>query len=103
MGGIPGNGHRCSYKQVLRGLECPRRCRHPSSSCRELDSQRLGPAHGPTNADVAKGIGGIWEAVPAIKIEDVTVFCCGEELSCVANIKVVVDENTTLNVCDVIQ
>ena len=31
-------------------------------------------SHGPTSADVAKGIGGIWEAVPAIKIEIVNVY-----------------------------
>ena len=59
--------------------------------------------HGPTNADVAKGIGGIWTAVPAIKIEIVDVYTCGPSLTCVANIKVIVDATTTLKVCDVIE
>ena len=58
-------------------------------------------SHGPTNEDVASGIAGIWEAVPKIQIEIVSVFECAEEPSCVVQIKVVVDESTTLNVCDV--
>ena len=45
-------------------------------------------SHGPTNADVAKGIGGIWSAVPEIKIEIVDIYTCGKALSCVANINV---------------
>ena len=56
---------------------------------------------GPTNAEVATGIAGIWKAVPKIQIEVVSLFTCGEAKSCVANIRVVVDETTTLNVCDV--
>lgn len=59
--------------------------------------------HGPTNEDVAKGIGGIWTAVPAIKIEIVDIYLCGAEKTCVANIKVIVDAETTLKVCDVIE
>lgn len=57
---------------------------------------------GPTNADVSAGIAGIWKSNPAIKIEIIDVYTCGEALSCVANIKVVVDAATTLKVCDVI-
>ena len=67
----------------------------PQSTLKDWDA-----AHGPTNADVAKGIAGIWTAVPAIKIEVVNVFECGDEPTCVANIKVIVDPETTLNVCD---
>ena len=59
--------------------------------------------HGPTAADVAKGIAGIWKSVPAIKVEVVTIYTCGADLSAVANIKVVVDATTTLDVCDVIE
>ena len=59
------------------------------------------PSPGPTNAEVATGIAGIWKAVPKIQIEVVSLFTCGEAKSCVANIRVVVDETTTLNVCDV--
>lgn len=59
--------------------------------------------HGPTNADVAKGIGGIWSSVPAIKIEIVDIYTCGTDTTCVANIKVVVDDKTTLKVCDVLE
>ena len=67
------------------------------------------PSPGPTNAEVAAGIAGIWKAVPKIQIEVVNLFTCGDDhhlavgRSCVANIKVVVDETTTLNVCDVFQ
>ena len=61
----------------------------------------LSPSPGPTNAEVATGIAGIWKAVPKIQIEMASIFTCGEEKSCVANIKVIVDETTTLNVCDV--
>ena len=60
-------------------------------------------AHGPTNEDVAKGIAGIWAAVPKIKIEVSEIFTCGSAPTCVANIKVVVDENTTLDVCDIFE
>ena len=60
-------------------------------------------SHGPTNADVSKGIGGIWTAVPKIKIEIVDVYTCGPSTTCVANIRVHVDETTTLKVCDVIE
>ena len=63
----------------------------------------LSPSPGPTNAEVATGIAGIWKAVPKIQIEVVSIFTCGEAKSCVANIKVIVDETTTLNVCDVIE
>ena len=59
--------------------------------------------HGPTAADVSKGIGGIWTAVPTIKIEVVDIYACGSDLTCVANIKVIVDADTTLKVCDVIE
>ena len=52
---------------------------------------------------MATGIAGIWKSVPKIQIAVVSVFTCGEARSCVANIKVVVDESTTLNVCDVFQ
>ena len=38
---------------------------------------------------------GIWKAVPKIQIEVVSIFTCGEAKSCVANIKVIVDETTT--------
>ena len=31
-------------------------------------------SHGPTNEDVSKGIGGIWTAVPDIKIEIIDVY-----------------------------
>ena len=58
-------------------------------------------SHGPTNEVVATGIAGIWAAVPNIQIEIVSIFECGAEQSCVAQIKVVVDEYTSLNVCDV--
>ena len=70
----------------------------PASKLKDWDAE-----HGPTNADVAKGIGGIWKAVPAIKIEIVDVYTCGPSLTCVANIKVIVDATTTLKVCDVIE
>ena len=65
------------------------------------DRMLLSPSPGPTNAEVATGIAGIWKAVPKIQIEVVSIFTCGEAKSCVANIKVIVDETTTLNVCDV--
>ena len=59
---------------------------------------------GPTAAAVAEGIGGIWKGAPGIKIEIVDVYTCGEaDLTCVANIRVVVDAETTLKVCDVIE
>mmetsp|Transcript_72143 Transcript_72143/g.197509 ORF Transcript_72143/g.197509 Transcript_72143/m.197509 type:complete len:115 (+) Transcript_72143:31-375(+) len=57
-------------------------------------------SHGPTNADVATGIAGIWAAVPAIKIEIIDVFECADRPECVAQIKVIVDDSTTLKVCD---
>ncbi len=60
-------------------------------------------AHGPDNEAVAKGIAGIWTAVPKIKIEIVDVYLCGAATTCVANIKVIVDEATTLKVCDVFE
>ena len=41
----------------------------PTSTLADWDA-----SHGPTNEAVAKGIGGIWEAVPAIKIEIVDVY-----------------------------
>ena len=57
---------------------------------------------GETNQAVADGIMGIWKAVPAIKIEIVDVYTMGDKsMSCVANIKVIVDAETTLKVCDV--
>ena len=65
------------------------------------DRVLLAPSPGPTNVEVATGIAGIWKAVPKIQIEVVSIFTCGEAKSCVANIKVIVDETTTLNVCDV--
>ena len=52
---------------------------------------------------MATGIAGIWKAVPKIQIEVVSIFTCGEAKSCVANIKVIVDAETTLKVCDVIE
>ena len=58
---------------------------------------------GPTNEAVSQGIGGIWTAVPDIKIEIVDVYTCGSSKTCVANIKVIVDASTTLKVCDVIE
>ena len=59
------------------------------------DRMLLSPSPGPTNAEVATGIAGIWKAVPKIQIEVVSIFTCGEAKSCVANIKVIVDETTT--------
>jgi len=45
--------------------------------------------------------------VPAIKIEVVDIYTNGPlawgRVTCVANIKVIVDANTTLKVCDVIE
>ena len=61
-------------------------------------------SHGPTNEAVATGIGGIWKAVPDIKIEIIDVYTMGDKSNtCVANIKVIVDASTTLKVCDVIE
>ena len=59
------------------------------------DRMLLSPSPGPTNAEVATGIAGIWKAVPKIQIEVVSIFTCGEAKSCVANIKVIVDETLT--------
>ena len=70
----------------------------PNSTLTDWDAH-----HGPTNAEVASGIAGIWKAVPAIKIDVKQVFTCGEARSCVANITVIVDATTTLNVCDVFE
>ena len=39
---------------------------------------------------------------PFVKIEIVDIYTCGAEKTCVANIKVIVDDATTLKVCDVI-
>jgi len=58
--------------------------------------------HGPTNEVVAKAIAGIWKAVPDIKIEIVKVFTSTTK-TCVANIKVIVNAETTLDVVDVIE
>jgi UMP-CMP kinase len=58
--------------------------------------------HGPTRADVAKGIAGIWKDVPAIKIEIADLFTSVTN-TCVASIRVVVDATTTLKVTDVIE
>ena len=41
--------------------------------------------------------------MPKIKVEVIDVFACGADLTCVANIKVIVDDDTTLKVCDVIE
>ena len=41
-------------------------------------------SHGPTNTAVGEGIGGIWKAVPKVKIEIENVFTCAEMLTCVA-------------------
>ena len=68
----------------------------PESTLTDWDA-----SHGPTNEVVSQGIAGIWKAVPKIQIEVVKVYTCGEQPSCVANIKVVVDETTTLDVVDV--
>eukprot|EP00930_Biecheleria_cincta_P087169 TRINITY_DN76419_c0_g1_i1.p1 TRINITY_DN76419_c0_g1~~TRINITY_DN76419_c0_g1_i1.p1 ORF type:complete len:116 (-),score=23.59 TRINITY_DN76419_c0_g1_i1:80-427(-) len=70
-----------------------------SSTLKDWDGE-----HGPTNADVAKGIGGIWEAVPNIKIEVLTIFTSVTN-TCVANIRVIVGDEagTVLNVVDVIE
>eukprot|EP00658_Telonema_sp_P-2_P081896 TRINITY_DN8511_c0_g1_i4.p1 TRINITY_DN8511_c0_g1~~TRINITY_DN8511_c0_g1_i4.p1 ORF type:complete len:146 (+),score=55.34 TRINITY_DN8511_c0_g1_i4:147-584(+) len=57
---------------------------------------------GPTNADVATGIAGIWSGAPKIAINVLDIYLCQPTLTCVANIEVVVDENTTIKVCDVI-
>ena len=70
----------------------------PASSLKDWDA-----SHGPTNEAVAAGIGGIWKAVPEIKIEIVDVYTMGPSMTCVANIKVIVDASTTLKVCDVIE
>ena len=73
----------------------------PQSSLKDWDA-----SFGPTNTEVAKGIAGIWSAVPGIKIEVVKVYTqvgkAGESPTVVANIKVVVDDTTTLDVVDVI-
>ena len=69
----------------------------PTSLLKDWDAE-----HGPTNEAVAKGIAGIWAAVPDISIQIVDIYTCGDSLTCVANIKVVVDASTTLKVCDVI-
>ena len=58
-------------------------------------------SHGPTSEAVAKGIAGIWAAVPKIKIEILDVYTQATSPTCVANIKVHVDETTTLKVCDI--
>ena len=50
---------------------------------------------------MAEGIAGIWAAVPKIQIEICDVYECGPSATCIAQIKVVVDESTTLKVCDV--
>ena len=68
----------------------------PASALEDWDG-----SHGPTNVDVAKGIGGIWAAVPKIQIEVLGVYTSVTNM-CVANIKVIVDETTSLTVCDVI-
>ena len=59
-------------------------------------------AFGPTNKAVSEGIAGIWKAEPAIKIEIIDVYTCGDAPSCVANITVIVNESTSIKVCDVI-
>ena len=41
--------------------------------------------------------------MPDIKIEIKDIFTCGEAKTCVANIHVVVNAETTLNVCDVFE
>jgi len=58
--------------------------------------------HGPTRADVAKGIAGIWKAVPEIKIEILDLFTSVTK-TCVASIRVVVNATETLKVTDVIE
>lgn len=58
--------------------------------------------HGPSKSDVAKGIAGIWKDVPAIKIEILDLFTSVTK-TCIASIKVIVDEVTTLKVLDVIE
>ena len=68
----------------------------PASTLKDWDA-----SHGPTAADVSKGIAGIWTAVPDIKIEILNVFTQGDNPTCIANIKVIVDPTTTLNVCDI--
>mmetsp|Transcript_21909 Transcript_21909/g.34430 ORF Transcript_21909/g.34430 Transcript_21909/m.34430 type:complete len:167 (-) Transcript_21909:382-882(-) len=61
-------------------------------------------SHGPTNEEVASGIGGIWKAVPEVQIEIVDIYTMGDKSNtCVANIMVIVDASTTLKVCDVIE
>ena len=83
------NAHDVSGIQALHA---------PTSNLKDWDAE-----HGPTAEAVAKGIGGIWQAVPEIKIEVVDIYTCGPSLTCVANIKVIVDASTTLKVCDVIE
>lgn len=41
--------------------------------------------------------------MPEIKIELKEVFTCGESKTCIANIHVIVNKETTLNVCDVFE
>ena len=78
---------------------------HTLSVCHALCRYR-DASFGPTNAEVAEGVAGIWKAVPAIKIEIVDVYTqkgqAGNSNTAIANIKVIVDESTTLKVCDVI-
>jgi hypothetical protein len=78
--------------------EAVRKLHAPMSKLRDWDG-----AHGPTNEDVAKGIAGIWAAVPAIQIEIVDVYVQGSSNTCVAHIRVIVDPSTTLKVVDVFE
>ena len=48
-------------------------------------------------------LAGIWKAVPKITIDIQNIFTCADAPTCVVNILVVVDESTTLNVCDVFE
>ena len=71
----------------------------PQSVLKDWDN-----SHGPTNADVATGIAGIWTAVPDIKIEIKNIFTSAKDpTTCIANITVIVDSDTQLDVCDVFE
>ena len=70
----------------------------PHSTLKDWDG-----VHGPSNTALAKGICEIWTNVPAIRIGILDVYTCSPGLACVANIKVIVDADTILKVCNVIE
>eukprot|EP00658_Telonema_sp_P-2_P037263 TRINITY_DN26815_c0_g1_i1.p1 TRINITY_DN26815_c0_g1~~TRINITY_DN26815_c0_g1_i1.p1 ORF type:complete len:206 (+),score=54.29 TRINITY_DN26815_c0_g1_i1:171-788(+) len=58
---------------------------------------------GPTNHEVARGIGALWANSPRIQIRVLDIYVLKPTLTCVASIEVVVDEETRLKVSDLIQ